>query len=105
MWRAGAELSLILLLVYVCDRTTLLPAAAKVRDARAFWALSALLLLLASLTVRQLAEGRLMAREQTDEWKGWMQLMFLMCAKWVEMSGRVKALAVERPFRSQVSLL
>lgn len=77
-WRAGAELSVVLALVYLCDRTTALPAAAKVRDARHFWALWWLLVALAGLSVRRLEEAQPLAREQTDEWKGWMQVMFLM---------------------------
>eukprot|EP00930_Biecheleria_cincta_P044594 TRINITY_DN3068_c0_g2_i1.p1 TRINITY_DN3068_c0_g2~~TRINITY_DN3068_c0_g2_i1.p1 ORF type:complete len:582 (-),score=68.55 TRINITY_DN3068_c0_g2_i1:117-1862(-) len=76
--RAGAELAGILALLYLCDRTNYFPKAKKVYDPGQFWMLWALICFVALCTVRKLGDSKLLSREQTDEWKGWMQIMFLM---------------------------
>ncbi|CAE7363288.1 RWA1 [Symbiodinium sp. KB8] len=76
--RAGAEMSVILGLLYLCDRTEVLPEAGKVRDPRQFWAVWAAIVVAALFTVRKGKDSAPLSREQTDEWKGWMQIMFLM---------------------------
>merc|ERR1712232_320459 len=51
----------------------------KVYDPRQFWGLWLLITIAALCTVKKLESGsKFMPREQTDEWKGWMQMMFLM---------------------------
>eukprot|EP00930_Biecheleria_cincta_P044591 TRINITY_DN3068_c0_g1_i1.p1 TRINITY_DN3068_c0_g1~~TRINITY_DN3068_c0_g1_i1.p1 ORF type:complete len:518 (-),score=80.27 TRINITY_DN3068_c0_g1_i1:190-1743(-) len=76
--RSGAELVVILAVLYLCDRTDFFPKAKKVYDPMQFWALWGCICIVALCTVRKLDNSKLLSREQTDEWKGWMQLMFLM---------------------------
>eukprot|EP00435_Cladocopium_sp_Y103_P020417 s890_g5.t1 len=77
-WRAGAELCAILAFLYLCDRTAVLPEGPKIRDPKFFWGLWAVIVIVACFTIRKTEESNPLSREQTDEWKGWMQIMFLM---------------------------
>eukprot|EP00438_Fugacium_kawagutii_P034689 Skav231160 [mRNA] locus=scaffold3252:187233:188813:- [translate_table: standard] len=77
-WRAGAELCVILAVLYICDRTNLLPEGPKVRNRSYFWGLWAFIVPVTCLTMKKREESSPLSREQTDEWKGWMQIMFLM---------------------------
>lgn len=43
-----------------------------------FWCVALLLLVSSVLNVRKSKGGDVLNREQTEEWKGWMQFMFLM---------------------------
>lgn len=42
-----------------------------------FWSAALVLLVLSLLNVRKSKGGDVLNREQTEEWKGWMQFMFL----------------------------
>ena len=77
-WRAGAEFAVWLLFIYACDRTDLVARGEKHTSPQAFWYLWAFICLAAACTVRSCRAPRVLAREQTEEWKGWMQLMFLL---------------------------
>jgi len=77
-FRAGGELSLILFLMFMFDRTSLVPKGEKLANPLQFWALTVLIFLVALCTVRKSPGDVLLSREQTDEWKGWMQIMFVM---------------------------
>jgi len=76
--RACAELATILAFVYLCDRTELFSKSKKVYNPTQFWVVWALVCLAAFGTMRQLMSEKALQRDQTDEWKGWMQIMFLM---------------------------
>lgn len=76
--RACGELAVILAGMYLCDRTDVLGRGAKVQSRAAFWGLWALIMLAALLSARKLEKSKPLQRDQTDEWKGWMQLMFVM---------------------------
>lgn len=76
--RACAEFAAILAFVYLCDRTELFSKSKKVYSRTQFWGVWALVCLAAFCTVRQIKSEKALQREQTDEWKGWMQIMFLM---------------------------
>jgi hypothetical protein len=78
VWRAAAEMTGILALIYLCDRTPIFQKGKKVYDKKQFWGCWALICVVALLTMRKLESTKPLQREQTDEWKGWMQLMFLM---------------------------
>lgn len=43
-----------------------------------FWCVALMLLVSSALNVRKSKGGDVLNREQTEEWKGWMQFMFLM---------------------------
>ncbi|KAJ1463334.1 Cas1p 10 TM acyl transferase domain-containing protein [Pelagophyceae sp. CCMP2097] len=76
--RAAAELWAVLAVVYTFDRTDLVPRMAKRPDTASFWKLWGLIMVVALCTVRKARVPAVLAREQTEEWKGWMQLMFLL---------------------------
>lgn len=42
-----------------------------------FWCMAVMLLVASVLNVRKSKGGDVLNREQTEEWKGWMQFMFL----------------------------
>ena len=91
-------------LLYLCDRTEVVPEAQKVRDPVQFWAVWAVIVVAALFTIRKSKDAAPLSREQTDEWKGWMQIMFLMwlVCKRLDASGKVcrrgsrECLAVQR---------
>lgn len=47
-------------------------------DMDMFWCVALMLLVASALNVRKSKGGDVLNREQTEEWKGWMQFMFLM---------------------------
>ena len=70
----------ILVLFYICDKTTLIPRAEKVYD-RSHFIFLLVLFLLAGLASLRRCEGakasdEILGREQTEEWKGWMQVPY-----------------------------
>ncbi|RNE97778.1 putative CAS1 domain-containing protein 1-like isoform X2 [Trypanosoma rangeli] len=92
--RGGAELSGYLLLMFVCDRTTLLPRFEKTYNVDFFWFLCIVFLGASLLTLKRAKPPSLvingevespvklfhvppLSRSQTEEWKGWMQVLFL----------------------------
>jgi len=76
--RAVAEMSAIVAYMYICDRTDVFASGRKVYDRRQFWGTWAVICMAALLTMTKLETSKPLQREQTDEWKGWMQIMFLM---------------------------
>ncbi|CAN0208117.1 unnamed protein product, partial [Hapterophycus canaliculatus] len=50
----------------------------QVHDMDMFWCVALMLLVSSLLNVRKSKGGDVLNREQTEEWKGWMQFMFLM---------------------------
>mmetsp|Transcript_97475 Transcript_97475/g.170071 ORF Transcript_97475/g.170071 Transcript_97475/m.170071 type:complete len:611 (-) Transcript_97475:48-1880(-) len=76
--RAAAELAAILAFLYLCDRTDFFEKSKKLQDPNLFWGLWVLITVVALCTVRTLESSKPLQREQTDEWKGWMQIMFIM---------------------------
>lgn len=91
MVQGCTAISLILLYCFMADRTTLLASSPKILDEGAFivLVLAALLLGYATLT-QSLSHGKpigdliaaqgyqILTRSQTDEWKGWMQMVILL---------------------------
>ena len=85
--RICGEFVAIMGFIYLCDRTTLVGKGPKYVDPKAFWATNAVILLLALATVRGgggdsdtavYAHVKPLQRDQTEEWKGWMQIMFVL---------------------------
>eukprot|EP00929_Paragymnodinium_shiwhaense_P086967 TRINITY_DN47316_c0_g1_i1.p1 TRINITY_DN47316_c0_g1~~TRINITY_DN47316_c0_g1_i1.p1 ORF type:complete len:673 (-),score=110.23 TRINITY_DN47316_c0_g1_i1:425-2443(-) len=77
-----AELGLYLLYMYICDRTDYFPKGPKNESRAIFWSICGGLLLLSFCSVRACKTKLPLQREQTEEWKGWMQIMFLMYHYW-----------------------
>merc|ERR1711988_1894009 len=65
---------------FVCDRTTLLFAHGKKSYSRdLFWFLYGILVIYSfAHSLGKNKASALLNREQTEEWKGWMQVLFLM---------------------------
>ena len=76
--RHGSEFALWIAFMYLCDRTDLVPRGAKHTDPRSFWLLWLAICVAAACSLRSCRSPKVLAREQTEEWKGWMQLMFLL---------------------------
>eukprot|EP00301_Raphidiophrys_heterophryoidea_P008437 c13130_g1_i2.p1 GENE.c13130_g1_i2~~c13130_g1_i2.p1 ORF type:complete len:601 (+),score=144.35 c13130_g1_i2:64-1866(+) len=86
-FRAIAEFSSVLLFVYISDRTRLLGRGEKTQSMDLFW-FSFLCIVVPSLpTIHKhakmakagtLGATGLLQRDQTEEWKGWMQVLFLL---------------------------
>ena len=100
---AAAEFAAYMLLFFFCDRTTVVPRSGKTPDRTTFWSLWALLVIVALCTIRRAKPPtpttsieeppapdqpkavvnsenfhvKHLQRDQTEEWKGWMQVMFL----------------------------
>ena len=81
--RAMGEFSLIMLFLYLCDRTLLVAKGPKYVNPTAFWSVNAAILLVALFTIRGAhaapsepmdAHVKPLQRDQTEEWKGWMQV-------------------------------
>ncbi|XP_017979427.1 PREDICTED: protein REDUCED WALL ACETYLATION 3 isoform X1 [Theobroma cacao] len=85
--RAMAEIGAILVYFYICDRTNLLGESTKKYNRDLFLFLYALLIIVSAMTSlkkhsdKSAFSGKTMqylSRHQTEEWKGWMQVLFLM---------------------------
>jgi len=85
--RAIAELLGLLCYLYICDRTNIFSASKKSYSRDLFIFLYLLLLLVSAVTSlrkhvdKSVATGKsilYLNRHQTEEWKGWMQVLFLM---------------------------
>lgn len=77
--RASVEMGTILLWFYVADRTPTIAAGPKeyIRDVFLFMFL-VLTLVAGSYTLKKGRAPVLVNRQQTEEWKGWMQVLFLL---------------------------
>ncbi|KAI6703496.1 hypothetical protein NL676_012632 [Syzygium grande] len=85
--RAMSEFGAVLFYFYICDRTTILGDSTKSYNRDLFLFLYALLLIVAAMTSMKKHNDKsafsgkailYLNRHQTEEWKGWMQVLFLM---------------------------
>ncbi|XP_020868697.1 protein REDUCED WALL ACETYLATION 4 isoform X1 [Arabidopsis lyrata subsp. lyrata] len=85
--RAMAEFGAILLYFYICDRTSLLGQSKKNYNRDLFLFLYCLLIIVSAMTSLKKHSDKspitgksilYLNRHQTEEWKGWMQVLFLM---------------------------
>uniref|UniRef100_A0A7C9DUK3 Cas1p 10 TM acyl transferase domain-containing protein n=1 Tax=Opuntia streptacantha TaxID=393608 RepID=A0A7C9DUK3_OPUST len=85
--RAMAEFGAILVYFYVCDRTNLLGDSTKKYNRDLFLFLYFLLIIVSAMTSLKKHQDKAafsgksilyLNRHQTEEWKGWMQVLFLM---------------------------
>ncbi|CAL5409159.1 unnamed protein product [Camellia sinensis] len=86
-FRAMAEFGSILVYFYICDRTDLLAESTKKYNRDLFLFLYILLIIVSAMTSlkkhndKSAFSGKSLLylnRHQTEEWKGWMQVLFLM---------------------------
>jgi len=82
--RAVGEFTLIMGYIYLCDRTTLIAKGPKQQSRMNFWGLNLAIIIVALFTLTPApqrdpdAPPKPLQRDQTEEWKGWMQLMFIL---------------------------
>ncbi|XP_062225087.1 protein REDUCED WALL ACETYLATION 3-like isoform X2 [Phragmites australis] len=85
--RAMAEFGIIMVYFYICDRTNIFPESKKSYNRDLFLFLYILLIIASTLTSltkhheKSAISGKsilYLNRHQTDEWRGWMQVLFLM---------------------------
>eukprot|EP00291_Cryptomonas_curvata_P009881 CAMPEP_0172186758 /NCGR_PEP_ID=MMETSP1050-20130122/20938_1 /TAXON_ID=233186 /ORGANISM="Cryptomonas curvata, Strain CCAP979/52" /LENGTH=301 /DNA_ID=CAMNT_0012860961 /DNA_START=69 /DNA_END=970 /DNA_ORIENTATION=- len=74
------RLGSILVLFFICDKTTLLAHVDKHYDRDHFLTICLLLFIGGIMTLKKnhAKDVEILNREQTEEWKGWMQIVFLM---------------------------
>ena len=77
--RHAVEMGVIILWLYVADRTTIINAGPKEYIRDVFLSIFLILTIVASsYSTAQGRAPRLINRQQTEEWKGWMQVLFLL---------------------------
>ncbi|TYK02964.1 protein REDUCED WALL ACETYLATION 2 [Cucumis melo var. makuwa] len=85
--RAASELGLLLAYFYICDRTDIFGTGTKSYNRDLFAFLLLLLITVSAITTFKIHQDKspfsvkpllFLNRHQTEEWKGWMQVIFLM---------------------------
>ncbi|XP_039127108.1 protein REDUCED WALL ACETYLATION 2 [Dioscorea cayenensis subsp. rotundata] len=85
--RAMSEIGVILVYFFICDRTNLLGESARQYSRDIFFFLYFLLVIVAAMTSFTIHHDKspfsgksvlYLNRHQTEEWKGWMQVLFVM---------------------------
>ena len=77
--RAWTELGCVLALFWIADRSGAVPDAEKHYDEDLFWAIFGALGAYGWFTTaKECRSNAPLNREQTEEWKGWMQVLFLL---------------------------
>ena len=72
-----AMFGVIMFLYYLCDDIHYFPATERTYSRDLFWFLVLLLVAVAAGLTRKETPDKILNREQTEEWKGWMQVMFV----------------------------
>lgn len=72
------KLGAILAFAYICENHPPFTPGDKDHSMDMVWGLSLLLLIVSLFNIRTSKGGEILNREQTEEWKGWMQFLFLM---------------------------
>mmetsp|Transcript_43559 Transcript_43559/g.103536 ORF Transcript_43559/g.103536 Transcript_43559/m.103536 type:complete len:981 (-) Transcript_43559:64-3006(-) len=73
-----AELAGILLFAFQCENYPIFQHGAKEHDFDMFWFVVLAFGTVAALNIRPTKDQSVLGREQSEEWKGWMQFMFLL---------------------------
>jgi hypothetical protein len=80
--RSGSVMAAVLCCCYVCENHFPNPHLEKTENPSMYWGSFAVLILVALFTVRKSSMSDFMHRDQTEEWKGWMQFLFLAYHYW-----------------------
>jgi hypothetical protein len=91
--RCSSILAGVLFLCYFCEHLMWNQPAEKVVRPEMYWGSFVVLILGSLLTIRKTDCKDFMNREQTEEWKGWMQFLFLQYHYW-KMEGAYKDIRV-----------
>ncbi|CAB3222074.1 unnamed protein product [Arctia plantaginis] len=96
---ALAKLGIIMSYFYLCDRTNFFMKENKYYSEWSFWLPVGYVFVLGLFFTDQSRSNRVLHREQTDEWKGWMQLVILV----YQVTGASKILPIYMLVRALVS--
>lgn len=80
--RCGSILAAVLGLCYFCEHHFPFPHAEKSENFMMYWASFAVLIIGSLFTLRKSNSSEFLCRDQTEEWKGWMQFLFLAYHYW-----------------------
>jgi hypothetical protein len=70
-------LGAICLYCYICEKAPLHPQGKRLEGMDYYWFFVGLFFVAGLLTLQNSGTNKLMHREQTNEWKGWMQYVFI----------------------------
>jgi hypothetical protein len=84
--RCGSVVGAVLALCYVCENHPPFPHLAKSENPAMYWGSFAVLMLVSLFSMKQSKMTDFMHRDQTEEWKGWMQFLFLAYHYWKQES-------------------
>lgn len=96
---ALAKLGIIMAYFYLCDRTNFFMKENKYYSEWSFWLPVGYVFVLGLFFTDQSRSNRVLHREQTNEWKGWMQLVILV----YQVTGASKVLPIYMLVRALVS--
>lgn len=96
---AMARLGLIMCYFYLCDRTNFFMKENKYYSEWSFWLPVGYVFALGLFFTEDSKSNTVLHREQTDEWKGWMQLVILV----YQVTGASKVLPIYMMVRTLVS--
>jgi len=91
--RCSSILAGVLFLCYACEHLMWNQPAEKVVRPEMYWGSFVVLILVSLATIRKTDSKDFLNREQTEEWKGWMQFLFLQYHYW-KMEGAYKDIRV-----------
>jgi hypothetical protein len=80
--RCGSVVGAVLALCYVCENHPPFPHLAKTENPAMYWGSFAVLMVVSLFSMKQSKMTDFMHRDQTEEWKGWMQFLFLAYHYW-----------------------
>ncbi|CAM9997888.1 unnamed protein product, partial [Phaeothamnion confervicola] len=72
------KLGALLVLAWLCEHRPLFDHQKKTHDMDMYWFMAFALAVISFANIRKSKGGDILNREQTEEWKGWMQFAFLM---------------------------
>jgi len=80
--RGTSIMTAVLFLCYFCENYFPFDHAEKVENPMMYWGTFAVLMIVSLCTMRKTSSNDFLCREQTEEWKGWMQFLFLAYHYW-----------------------
>jgi hypothetical protein len=80
--RCGSVIAAVLCLCYVCENHAPFPHLTKTPNPLMYWGTFAVLIVASLFSLRKSHMSDFMHRDQTEEWKGWMQFLFLAYHYW-----------------------
>jgi len=80
--RCSSVLAIVLFLCFFCEHGFYAEKAEKFYSPAMYWGCFGVMLVFSLFTVRKTSSTEFLNREQTEEWKGWMQFLFIQYHYW-----------------------